>query len=457
MGGLEKIKSMIGFSSPKEEVSRPVVQPSGLGPQNVRINGVWYNKNPVTGELVPLGASAVESTGDEQTQKHKAEEEEPDVSQAQPNDEASVVEETSSEEVAAGIKAVESEEESVSVTATTELKGEAQDGAKTPETIGQDEDVVAEPLDVETFSHLCDEVKLTNKIMAEFRKDMQELPRKIDALNSETTSIRAQLDELTTKEAMRAAAIEDVVLENYSLKKDCREWDEKVQALESEKATLEQEIETLKKQILDQDERDKARNEEKENLISAHNEAVSKLNADHKQVVADLKKQQEEKIAALNKSMSEQIQNAYSSIEAFVPSKVCDLFDYRLGELGEAQPKWQSIYAYLCFINGNLRQDAFVKRFREFDAALYDAMRDSPDQLAECRARVQKHINEELGKKSGGLQVCWPKVGEVCNPDHYTTTSDFGQRISEVISAMVYKMGDDGKNLCQSRGRDATA
>lgn len=364
-----------------------------------------------------------------------------------------------------GVVANETPKDPVSVTAQG---GEtASTGDPKPE--GQeDEGIVAVPPDVEKFSYLYNEVLSTNQIMAELRMGMQELSRKIETLSADTivklgeraSTIerqKTQLDALTAKEVTRAAAIEAVSLEIYSLKKERQEWDAKAMTLEAEKTALEQEIEALKKQISDRDGIIKTKDDEKQGLISAHNEAVTKLNSDHEKAIADLEKQQEEEIEALNKATSEQIQNAHSSIEAFVPSKVCDLFDYQIGELGDVQPKWQSIYAYLCFINGNLRQDAFVKRFREFDAAFYDAMRDTPDLLTECRVRVQKHINEELGKKTGGLQVCWPKVGEACNPDHYTTTSDFGQRISEVISAMVYKKGDDGKILCQSKGKVATA
>jgi hypothetical protein len=320
----------------------------------------------------------------------------------------------------------------------------------------------------EKILNLYNEVLSTNNIMAEFRKDMQELSRKIENLSADTivklgeqASVieqqKGQLDELTSKEVTCTAAIAEVILENSSLKKERQGWDAKAHTLEAEKDSLAQEIEALKNQILEQEESIKAKDAEKQGLIFAHSEAVEKLNADHVQAILDLEKQKSEEVDALNKTMVEQIQKALDNIEAFVPSKVCELFDYQIGEVGDVQSKWQSIYAYLCFINGNLRQDAFVKRFREFDAALYDAMRDTPDLLTECRLRVQKHINEELGKKTGGLQVCWPKIGEVCNTDHYTTTSDFGQRISEVISAMVYRKGDDGKVLCLNKGKVATA
>lgn len=298
----------------------------------------------------------------------------------------------------------------------------------------------------EKFSCLYNKILSTNNIMVEFRKDMQELSRKIENLSEQQKA-----------HEMTRAEIGDLYHKNYSLNKERQEWDAKAQILVAEKAALAQEIEALKEQVLDLEEIIKAKETEKQCLISAHDEAVKKLNADHEQAILDLEKQKSEEVDAFNKTMSEQVQKALDNIEVFVPSKVCELFDYQIGEVGDVQPKWQSIYAYLCFINGNLRQDAFVKRFREFDAALYDSMRDTPDLLTECRLRVQKHINEELGKKTGGLQVCWPKIGEVCNPDHYTTTSDFGQRISEVISAMVYKIGDDGKILCQSKGKVATA
>ena len=352
--------------------------------------------------------------------------------------------------------------------ADTDTKKSSEQSAPPTSTESSPNEAEEKESEDEKILNLYNEVLSTNKIMVEFRKEMQELSRKFDNLSADTiiklgeqTSVieqqKAQLDELTSKEVTRTAAIAEVILENSSLKKERQEWDAKAQTLEAEKAALAQEIEALKKQVLAREEIIKAKDVEKQGFISAHNEAVKKLNADHEQAILDLEKQKSEEVDALNKTMSEQIQNVRDNIEAFAPSKVCELFDYQIGDVEDVRSKLQPIYAYLCFINGNLRQDAFVKRFREFDAAFYDAMRDTPDLLTECRLRVQKHINEDLCNKTGGLLVCWPKIGEVYDPDNYITTSDFGQRISEVISAMVYKKGDDDKILCQSKGKVATA
>ena len=313
----------------------------------------------------------------------------------------------------------------------------------------------------ENFSYLF-------KLQEALRQDMQELTKKIETLNADAfvklgesasriEKLKSERDKLTSSAATNAEAMNAVVLENCSLKKERQGLNVKAQLFETEKSALMKENEVLKTKVLERDSLLAGKEKEKNELIFAHDTAVSQLNADHEKAVAELKKLQSEKIEALNRSMFEKIQHEHASIEAFVPSKVCDLFDYKIGDVGDVHSKWQAIYAYLGFINGSLRQDAFVRRFREFDAAFYDAMRDTPDILSECRVRVQKHINEELGNKTGGLFVYWPKIGESCNPDQYTTTSEFGQHISEVISAMIYKRGDDGSVLCQSKGKVATA
>lgn len=452
---------MAWFGKDKEKDPAPADSPNKSW-RYVRIGSQWVPADPVTQK--PLEPSAV-TTGDTVEMVRQVETTNPD-----------------RETVVAPLISTESSsidaEEKVPDTAPVaeDAKGgeeiqrsdAQQSEADAPIPQEQNDGSSAACSEDEKFSYLYDEIRSTNNSMVEFRKDMQELSRKIENLSADTivklgerASVieqqKAQLDALTSKEVTRAAAIEALSLENYSLKKERQEWDAKAQILVAEKGALAQEIEKLKKQVLDLEEIIKAKNTEKQCLISAYEEAVKKLKADHEQANLDLEKQKSEEVDALNKTMSEQVQKALDNIEAFVPSKVCELFDYQIGEVGDVQPKWQSIYAYLCFINGNLRQDAFVKRFREFDAALYDAMRDTPDLLTECRLRVQKHINEELRQRTGGLQVCWPKIGEVCNTDHYTTTSDFGQRISEVISAMVYKKGDDDKILCLNKGKVATA
>ena len=258
----------------------------------------------------------------------------------------------------------------------------------------------------------------------------------VEQLRIENEQQRAIIADMQTDLDGKDAALADKDAEISRVNDDLKAAQEKCDAKDSEVAEL---------------------NKARQDADVAHADEIAKLKTVHDTEMADLKKKHAEEVEALNRNAAGQIESIRKSVDEFVPAGVCDLFDYHVGEPVDDRSRWQAIYSYLGFINGNLRQDAFVRRFREFDVALYDAMRDTPDQLAECRARVQRHINEEIGKKSGGLLVCWPRIGDACNLDQYSTISDFGQRISEVISAMVYKKSDDGKVLCQSKGKVATA
>lgn len=267
----------------------------------------------------------------------------------------------------------------------------------------------------------------------------------------------ADLERLKAEEVDRLRVVDRLNRENSKLKDKCEAYDITIEDKDAQIARATSDLKAVQEKCDAKDGEIAALNKARHDADIAHDEEMAKLKAAHDTEMADLSKKHAEEVEALNRNAADQIESVRKSVDEFVPARVCDLFDYRVGEQIDDRSRWQAIYAYLGFINGNLRQDAFVRRFREFDAALYDAMRDSPDQLAECRVRVQRHINEEVGKKAGGLLVCWPKAGEACNPDHYTTMSDFGQRISEVIGAMIYKMGDGGKVLCQSKGKVATA
>ena len=281
--------------------------------------------------------------------------------------------------------------------------------------------------------------------------------KQLGTTSTQLRIVEEELKRLKVEEVDRSKAVDRLARENSNLKDKCDGYDSIIKEKDDQIAGINGALKVSQKKCDEKDAEIAALNKARHDADIAHDEEMAKLKAAHDTEMADLSKKHAEEVEALNRNAADQIESVRKSVDEFVPARVCDLFDYRVGEPIDDRSRWQAIYAYLGFINGNLRQDAFVRRFREFDAALYDAMRDSPDQLAECRVRVQRHINEEVGKKAGGLLVCWPKAGEACNPDHYTTMSDFGQRISEVIGAMIYKIGDGGKVLCQSKGKVATA
>lgn len=337
------------------------------------------------------------------------------------------------------------------------------DGASMP-----DDEQKTVLIDVEYLRNLHDAVENNSKQNNEMAGSFKALVEMIETLNADTVSLlgqksaqleaaNAELERLKSEEEDRIRANDRLTRENSKFKDKCDEYDGIIQGKDAQIAQLANDLKAAQDDSAVKDGKISELLKSQQDALEVHAEEVAKLKSDHQALIADLEKKHEEDVEALNKNTAEQIEATRASVNEFVPAEVCDLFDYRVGDPIDDRSRWQAIYAYLGFINGNLRQDAFVRRFREFDAALYDAMRDTPDQLAECRARVQRHINEEIGKKAGGLLVCWPKIGEPCNPDQYTTTSDFGQRISEVVSAMVYKKGDGGKVLCQSKGKVATA
>ena len=280
---------------------------------------------------------------------------------------------------------------------------------------------------------------------------------KFDALTSIIERQTAALDGMVEKERMLAASLRDVSQWSDLLRNERQRWDEKERALVAERDNLSRKVERLESLVADKDGQLKAAAAKEGCLTSTHKEAVEKLNAERDVALDDLRARQERDLESLRKSMTERIEEIRANFEAFVPREALDLFDYGRGAEEDARAKRLAIYAYLGFVNGNLRPEAFVRRFAEFDAAFYDAMRDTPDLLAECRARVQDHLNKRFGPETGGLRVCWPKLGEIYNPSHYAATSNSGQCVSEVIGAMVYKTDDDGRVLCQRKGKVATS
>ena len=237
-------------------------------------------------------------------------------------------------------------------------------------------------------------------------------------------SLQCEKDEISKKLELSNRILESKDSEIQSCKNEIASQKQKIGECEDEINSL--------RQLVDDKEKEHAANIEQNRY--AHEAVIADLEASHKEAIEQIRK----------------------SVDSFVLSEVCEMFDYRVGDECEDQARWQAIYAYLSFINGSLRQDVFVRRFRVFDDALYEAMRDTPELLIECRNRVQKHINERLYQQSGGIFVCWPNIGERFNPDCYTAISEFGQSIAEVVFAMVYKRDLNEEVICLSKGRVAT-
>jgi len=335
------------------------------------------------------------------------------------------------------------------------------------------------PIDEEYIRKLYSAVEGNSKQIVEMIGSFNALVDMIQELNAGTVdllgkksaqleAVNAELELHKIEEAERLKSIDRLFRENSKLKDKCEEYviaivdkDEQIERVTNDLKAVQEKCDAKDAEIgeLNKSRQDAevAHAEKMAEMKNTHASELTAKDAAFKTEITNLVKKHFEEVEALNKNAADQLEAVRTGVSEFVPTEVCDLFDYRIGEPVDDRSRWQAIYAYLGFINGNLRSEVFVRRFREFDAAFYDAMRDTPEVLAECRVRVQRHINEELGKKTGAILVCWPKVGDVCNPDQYTTTSDFGQCISEVIGAMIYKKADDGKVLCMSKGKVATA
>ena len=337
------------------------------------------------------------------------------------------------------------------------------DGAST---FAEDQKTVL--IDADYLRKLHDAVEGNSKQINEMIGNFNSLVEMIQTLKTDTVALLVQksvqleaanveLERLKSDEIERIRANDRMARENLKLKDKCDEYDSIVKDKDAQIVQSASDLKAAQEDSAAKDGKISELQKAQQYTATAHEEKIAKLKSDHDAEIADLKKKHEEAVEAVNKRAADEIEAMQARVNEFVPMEVCNMFDYRFGEQIEDRSRLQAIYAYLEFINGNLRPEAFVRRFSVFDDALYDAMRDAPDQLEECRVRVQRHINEELGKKTGGLLVCWPDIGEACNPDHYITTSDFGQRITEVISAMVYKKGDDEKVLCLRKGKVATA
>lgn len=274
---------------------------------------------------------------------------------------------------------------------------------------------------------------------SQYKLANEELSLSIGRLQHEKAQVEADRDAwqqaFNEKEAELAKVTNDLAAANESLAAQGQELGDRIKRLEGELQTAKEELETRE---------------------TSHREEVSRLSQEWDLKLGELTKKQEEVLEQQKEHEALELAAVRKSVDAFVPPQVCELFDYRVGEPIEDSARCQAIYAYLSFAVGNLRPNVFAKRFHEFDVALYEAMCESPDELEDCRARVQTHVNEVVGKKSGGLLVCWPRKGETYNPDWYTSDSATGQRVEEAICAMVYKKSPDGKIQCLSKGKVET-
>lgn len=267
----------------------------------------------------------------------------------------------------------------------------------------------------------------------------EELSLSIGRLQHEKAQVEADRDEwqqaFTAKDTELAKVTNDLAAANGLLAVKEQELGDRIRLLEGELQTAKEELESKE---------------------SVHREEMSRLSQECDLKFAELTKNQEEALMQQKEHEALELEAVRKSVDVFVPPQVCELFDYRVGEPIEDTARCQAIYSYLSFAVGNLRPNVFAKRFREFDVALYEAMCESPDELEDCRARVQKHVNEVIGKKSGGFLVCWPRKGERYNPDWYTSDSETGQRVEKAIYAMVFKESSDGTIQCLNKGKVET-
>lgn len=281
--------------------------------------------------------------------------------------------------------------------------------------------------------------KLTTLRSSQYKLANEELSLSIGRLQHEKAQVEADRDAwqqaFNEKEAELTKVTNDLAAANGLLAAKEQELGERIKQLEGELQAAKEELASTE---------------------TSHREEVSRLSREWDLKLDELTKKQEEVLALQKEHEALELEAVRKSVDAFVPPQVCELFDYRVGEPIEDTARCQAIYAYLSFAVGNLRPNVFAKRFREFDAVLYEAMCESPDELEDCRARVQKHVNEVVGKKSGGLLVCWPRKGETYNPDWYTSDSATGQRVEKAIYAMVCKKSPDGKIQCLSKGKVET-
>lgn len=463
MGWSDKIKNPLGGSSQKEE------RVGSIAPQKacrmMKIDGQWVEVDPATGKPITSTAPVA--------QKHHPSTAEPEVALSSPSGNNATLTAVEKPLVAPPLPAEPVDKTggaSVQSSPSADVSGNADAVRKdngADRSAATEDATKAIPIDEEYLRKLYSAVEDNSKQAVEMIGGFNALVDMIQNLNADIVeklgqksarldAANTELERLKADEVERIKVVDRLSRENTELKDKFDEYDALIADKDAEISRVTKDLKSEQEKCDEKDSEIAELNKARQDLEAAHADEIAKLKREHETAIAESKKKHGEELDALNKSAADQIEVVRKSVNEFVPTEVCELFDYRVGDAIDDRSRWQAIYAYLGFINGNLRQDAFVKRFREFDAALYDAMRDNPDQLAECRVRVQRHVNEEIGKKSGGLLVCWPKIGEACNPDQYTTTSDFGQRISEVISAMIYKKDDGGKVLCQSKGKVAT-
>lgn len=307
---------------------------------------------------------------------------------------------------------------------------------------GQVENIVrlsAKDLDDKMSVMVAKFEELTTLRSCQYKLANDELSLSIGRLQHEKAQVESERDSwqqaFAEKESELAKVTNDLAAANGLLAVKEQEFGERIKQLEDELQTAKDALAATE---------------------TAHHEEVTRLSQEWDQKIDELTKKHADDLTLQKEQSERQLEAVRRSIDEFVPPQVCALFNYRIGDLSEDRSRWQAIYAYLGLVNGNLRPNVFAKRFREFDAALYDAMSDSQEDLAECRARVENHINETISPKIGGLQIHWPREGEAYNSDCYKTTSSSGQRVTKAIYAMVYKKDADGRILCQTKGEVET-
>ena len=244
---------------------------------------------------------------------------------------------------------------------------------------------------------------LTLQLMDKINADMDKT-----ALTKQVNALSMQVSNLTQEKATLSVEKTNLQQTKSTLEQQVAAKDQAIKALQAEKA---QSDKTWQDMVNDQKTDFDNQLAEEQN---AHNAAMQKLNGEHQEAVKKL-------TDAFDKLVSPDVQKLFGiGIDQEIDKSVL-----------------RPMYSYLCLL-AELRTNVFANRFGVFDKDLRSSFEGQ--ELAAIRQKIEEDLNPRI--ESAEYKIHWPAVGERYDEEIHRSESDYGQSISEVKTAVIYRLKD---------------
>ena len=207
------------------------------------------------------------------------------------------------------------------------------------------------------------------------------------------------------------------------------------ETLSVEKTNLQQTKSTLEQQVAAKDQAIKALQAEKAQSDKTWQDMVNDQKTDFDNQLAEEQNAHNAAMQKLNGEHQEAVKKLTDAFDKLVSPEIQKLFGVSVEQINESVLR--SMYSYLCLLR-ELRTNVFADRFRVFDKDLRSSFEGQ--ELADIRQKIEEDLNPRIQKAE--YSIHWPAVGERYDEDIHRSESDYGQTITDVKTAVVYRLKD---------------